>query len=134
VLGLGWHEAPASLEESALRRLASAIDPLIERHDWVYIHLRVASADVVQRQCAMERMDQLILKPLTERLPAQGPWRLFVAVDDWRNGVVPFVALGTGLPQQGIPRLTAEAFAESRLTFDHGPTLLAWFMAQDSSN
>lgn len=126
-LGLGWQEGPASLEERALQRLLSAVTPVIEQQDLVYVHLAVAHSDPVERLCAMERIDQLLLKSLTDLLPSFGPWRLLVAIDDCRLGLVPFVAIGTGLPRQPVATLTAERLTESPLTFRDGTGWFAWF-------
>ena len=125
-LGLGWKDGPRSLEESALQRLMKTVAPLVERHDLVYVHLSIETADPVERLCAMERIDHLLLKPLTEALPTQGPWRLLTAIDDRTNGSVPIVAIGTGLPQQPIAALTTQTFAESPLTFQEGSGVFSW--------
>jgi 2,3-bisphosphoglycerate-independent phosphoglycerate mutase len=127
-LGLAWKDAPGSFEDSALLRLFKTVTPLLERHDFVYIHLRVQSAKPVERLCAMERIDRLLLKPLTDVLPTRGPWRLLAAVDDRTRRVVPLIAIGTGLPQRPVTHLSAEAFAESALAFDGGSGLFTWFV------
>ena len=126
-LGLDWKEAPASLEERAFARIMKVVAELIERHDLVYVHLRIGSGDPVERLCAMERIDQLLLKPLTERLPSLGPWRLLAAIDDRKTGAVPFVAVGNDLPQQPAARLDAQSLAESPLAFEDGVKLFSWF-------
>ena len=126
-LGLGWKDGPASLEERSLKPLAKTVHGLLERHDFVYVHLEVATNDPVQRLCAMERIDQLLLKPLTEQLPQSGPWRLLAVVDDRARGTTPFVAIGTGLPQQPVASLSAEHFAESPLAFKDGGGWFSWF-------
>ena len=127
VLGLGWQEGPASFEGRALQRLLTGITSVIEQQDLVYVHLAVETGDPVERLCAMERIDQLLLKPLTDLLPRLGPWRLLTAIDDRHLGVVLFVAIGTGLSRQPIASLTAEAFTESPLTFPDGVGWFAWF-------
>ena len=129
-LGLKWAEGPASFEEPALRRWLKTAASLVETQELVYIHLQIETADPVERLCAMERIDQLLLKPLTERLPTLGSWRLLSAIDDRKNGVVPFVAIGTGLPQQPIAQLTSEAFAGSPLQLESGSRLFEWFTAK----
>jgi len=129
-LGLGWHKGPASFEERALQRLLTSLTPVLEQQDLVYVHLAVTTSDPVERLCAMERIDQLLLKPLTEQLPRFGSWRLLVAVDDCRLGAVPFVAMGTGLARQPVAALTADRFMESPLAFRDGAGWFAWFTRQ----
>ena len=126
-LGLGWKDGPHSFEERSLKPVAKTVQGLLERHDLVYVYLSIATNDPVQRLCAMERIDQLLLKPLTEQLPDTGPWRLLTVVDDRARGVAPFVAIGTGLPQQPVASLTAENFAESPLAFQDGSDWFSWF-------
>ena len=126
-LGLGWRTGPASFEERALQRLLTSLTPMLEQQDLVYVHLAVESGDPVERLCAMERIDQLLLKSLTEQLPRLGPWRLLVAVDDCRLGAVPFVAVGTGLARQPVAALTADRFMASPLAFRDGAGWFAWF-------
>jgi 2,3-bisphosphoglycerate-independent phosphoglycerate mutase len=125
-LGLTWHEGPLSFEESSLHALTASMDTLLARHDRVYVHLRVAAVDPVERLCAMERIDQLLLKPLTERLPHHGPWRLLVAVDDHARQRVPFVAIGTGLPQQPLTHLSADDLTNSPLVFEEAEGAFSW--------
>jgi 2,3-bisphosphoglycerate-independent phosphoglycerate mutase len=124
-LGLDLKEGPASLQEGALQRLLKAALPATEKHDVVYVHIVVESADPVERLCAMERIDQLVLKPLSDALAAGG--RLLVAIDDRTARAVPFIALGAGLPQEPLRSLTLPAFAESRLAFQDGAGIFAWF-------
>jgi 2,3-bisphosphoglycerate-independent phosphoglycerate mutase len=125
--GLRWKEAPASLKESAVKQLAKAACALLEAHDFVYLHVSVDTGDAVERTCAMERLDHILLKALTDRLPALGPWRLLAAVDDRRQGTVPLIAIGSGLPQQPVVSLSAEHLGASPLTFSGGTGLFAWF-------
>ena len=123
---LGWKEGPASMEEAALRRLMKTVAHAVEGHDFVYVHLSIESSDPVQRLCAMDRIDQLLLKPLTETLPSLGRWRLLAAVDDRASGLVPFVAVGTDLPQQAASSLTAEQIGASPLQFTNGDGVFSW--------
>jgi 2,3-bisphosphoglycerate-independent phosphoglycerate mutase len=126
-LGLSWNEGPSSWEELPLKRLATMLFALSKRHDFVYVHLSVESADPVERLCAMERMDQLVLKPLTEQLPTLGQWRLAAVIDDRMPGIVPYVAIGTGLPQQPVTHLDAQQLAQSALAFEDPAAFFAWF-------
>jgi len=126
LLQLRWSEGPATYDEKPLRHLSKRLRSLIDQSDLTYVHLRVATANPVERLCAMERIDQLLLKPLTEQLPTLGPWRLLVVADDRQSTSIPFVAIGTGLPQQPVPHLTTQGFAESPLTFPNGVALFTW--------
>jgi len=126
-LGLTWQEGPPSFEESSLHALVASTEMLLARHDRVYVHLRVTAVDPVERLCVMERIDQLVLKPLTERLPHHGPWRLLVAVDDQARQRVPFVAIGTGLPQQPVTHLGADDLAATPLVFEEAEGAFSWF-------
>jgi len=126
--GLTWHDGPSSLDESSLHAFMASMDALLARHDRVYVHLRIMAADPVERLCAMERIDQLVLKPLTERLPQLGPWRLLVAVDDQARQRVPFVAIGTGLPQRPVAHLGADDLAGTPLVFEEAERAFAWFI------
>jgi len=126
-LGLECHEGLASFDERAVERLLRAATDGVARHELVYVHARVDTVDPVERLCAMERLDRLLLKPLTETLPQHGAWRLLTTVDDRRDGSVPFVAIGTGLPRQPIGQLDAPSFAESPLAFTDGAELFSWF-------
>lgn len=127
--GLDWHEAPGSLEEASMQRLVKQLFDILDRRDFVYLHLKVTASDPVERLCAMERIDQLLLKPLTERLPAHGAWRLLAAVDDRTARAVPFVAAGSSVAQQPAASLQTKDLAESSLAFDDSSKLFAWFMA-----
>ena len=127
-LGLAWVDGPRSLDEEPLQRLAHTIQKQAGMAETVYVHLEVHSADPVERQCAMERIDQLLVQPLYESL-AQGESSRLLAVIDDRDGVIPFIAMGAGLPRQPLARLTAGAFADSPLRFGESSQLFAWFTA-----
>ena len=126
-LGLAWSEAPASLEEPAFHRLLKAAEAALEHHDLVYVHLGVETANPVERLCVLERIDQLLLQPLTDRLRQAGPGRLLAVVDHREPSWLPFVAIGLGLPQQPIAHLNTDEFAASPLTFKDAAGLFAWF-------
>ncbi|MBI3010967.1 MAG: hypothetical protein HYY58_00540 [Candidatus Omnitrophica bacterium] len=127
--GLDWSNGPTSLEEGQLRRLMEKLEGLIDRHDLVDVHLVIDTPDPVERLCAMERIDQLLLKPLTEALTRRlSPWRLLAVIDDRRlSDTVPFIGIGTELPRQPIASLNAQRLMESPLTFPDGSALFAWF-------
>lgn len=125
-LGLEWMEGPRSLQEEPLQHLMQSLGSRARTADIIYVHVSIESADPVERLCIMERIDGLLVKPLTEALAQGEPWRLLMVIDD-RGGVIPFVAMGAGLPQQPIARLTAEAFAASPLQFRESSQLFAWF-------
>jgi 2,3-bisphosphoglycerate-independent phosphoglycerate mutase len=125
-LGLDWMDGPRSLEEEPLQRLTQAITARVRTVESLYVHLEVHSNDPVERQCIMERIDQLLVLPLHETLVQGEPWRLLTVIDD-RRGNLPFIAMGTGLPRQPLARLTAEALTESPLHFTESAQLFKWF-------
>jgi 2,3-bisphosphoglycerate-independent phosphoglycerate mutase len=127
VLGLDWEPAPASLEEASLRRATEGLARLAERRDLVEVHLEINLEDPVERQCAMERIDQLLLKPAAELVGRLGSWRLVVVVDDRRmKGAIPVIAIGADLPRHPVGSLTEASLASSPLAFDGGEALFAW--------
>ncbi|MBI3083837.1 MAG: hypothetical protein HYY90_05690, partial [Candidatus Omnitrophica bacterium] len=130
--GLDWSKGPTALEEGPLRRLMEKVEGLIDRHDLVDVHLVIDTQDPVERLCAMERIDQLLLKPLAEALTRRlSPWRLLVVIDDRRlSDTVPFIGMGAELPRQPVASLNAQHLAESPLTFPDGTALFAWFTQQ----
>jgi len=130
-LGLDWMDGPRSLDEEPLQRLTQAISARARTVESLYVHLEVPSADPVERQCIMERIDQRLLQPLHEMLAQGEPWRLLAAIDD-RSGNIAFVAMGTGLPQQPMARLTAEALTASPLHFTESAQLFAWFTKDEA--
>ena len=127
LLSLTWEDESGLLDAVTLRHVVERTTALLERHDVVYVHVSIDTTDAVERQCAMERIDQLLLRPLAEALPRQGPWRLLTAIDDRAGSAVPFVAIGTGLPQQPIATLTSQSFSESPLKFGEDGEVFAWF-------
>ena len=131
--GLAWKEGPASFQEPAIQRWMKTIRSLVEAHDVVYLHAGIDSGDPVERLCAMERLDQLILAPLTEWLPTLGSWRLLTVVDRGHESAVPFVAIGTGLPRQPVAHLSVEALAASPLAFGEPDALFPWFTQEGAA-
>lgn len=125
-LGLRWIEGPASLAEEPLTRATQAALEALGRCDALYLHLAIDAPEPVQRLCAMERIDQSVLKPLTEALPDIGPWRLLVAVDNRADGSVALVAIGTDLPRHPVAHVTGARLAESSLVFRDSAAVFAW--------
>lgn len=128
-LDLAWYTGPSSWEERSLQSTAESVHRLLPGRDFVYVHLAVASADPVERLCAMERLDQVLIRPWAEALPRHGAWRLMVAVDDRQQGTVPFIAAGTGVPKHPAVTLERAAFAGSPLSFTDGAGWFAWLTA-----
>ena len=126
ILGLTWMDGVTQLTESGCQRLSRTTVKLLAKHDFVYLPLCVDRVEPVERQCAMERIDQHLLKPLTEHLAQLGEFRCLVAVDDRPSSTIPFVALGTGLPSHPAVRLTSEAVANTPLTFPDGTAAFTW--------
>ena len=117
-LGLDWRETPRGLEETALRRLLKVVTELLRGHDLVYVHLQIEGPKPLDRFCAMERIDRVVLKSLTAQLGESAPWRLLTVIDEPSGGSIPFVAIGTGLPQRPVARLAEEQFLARGLVFD----------------
>lgn len=132
-LALDWHDGPQTFTEAALERTRKAVETALGRHDLVYVHLRIRAMDPVERLVAMERIDRILLRPLTEWLPGLGPWRLAAVVDARNPRWVPVIAIGTGLPQQPIAQLDAASLSESPLSFKDGAGLSAWLGAAPAS-
>ena len=126
-LGLDYRSGPTSMQEGAFHQLLKGLTALLDRRDLVYVHLRVESADPVERLCAMERVDQLVLKPLTEWLPRQGPWRLLSVIDDCASGSAACIGIGTGLPQHPVAHVDGQSLAQSAFAFEDGLALFSWF-------
>ena len=134
VLGLDWHAGPGGWDDASLQQTLHDVERLLQRQDLVDVHVRLDTPDPVERLCAMERMDQLLLKPLTERLPPHGAWRLAVVVDDTRlTTSTPFIAIGTGLPQQPVSSLSVERLTESPLALADGNAFFSWFVQQQQA-
>lgn len=126
-LSLEWKQGPAVLDEISVDRVSKEVFQLLQSHDLVYVHFRVTSDDAVQRLCVMERIDQRLLKPLSEQLRSRQDWRLLTAIDDRISGLVPFVAIGNGLPQQPVAQLQGGGVEESPLNFGDSSALFSWF-------
>ena len=127
-LALTWKPGQPSLGDRALQRLAADVQALSATHDLVSVHLRIDSADPVERFCAMERIDQRLVKPLAKGLSSPAGARVLVVVDDLAGQSAPFIAAGGGLPQQPVTHLHGPAIAESPLAFSDASALFAWFV------
>ena len=125
---LTWVEAPATWTENACQRLGHTLLSALTAHEFVYVHVEIRDADPVERQCAMERLDQHVIKPLTDALMRQGDVRCLVAVEDAPTGTMPFVALGSGLPEEPALRLTPTEAVKTSLRFQDGGALVRWLM------
>ncbi|MBI4341573.1 MAG: hypothetical protein HY598_04755 [Candidatus Omnitrophica bacterium] len=129
-LALEWKAGPAMLDEVSVDRLSKEVVQLLKSHDLVYVHVRIISDDPVERLCAVDRLDQRLLRPLAEALPKIGPWRLLAAIDDRADGSVAFIAVGDGLPQQPVAQVHERGVQESPLQFADSGELFAWFTRQ----
>jgi 2,3-bisphosphoglycerate-independent phosphoglycerate mutase len=131
LLGYDWQPAPGSFEEPLLQAFVQTLLALIEHRDVVYVHLQIDATDLVQRQVAMERIDQWLLKPLRERLSRLSAWRLLTVVDDRRSGMLPVVAIGTGVPVQPAAALHGPALDDITNIFKDAAAVAGWFLAVD---
>ena len=126
-LQVEWKQGPASFEEPALQQLAGELNEMAKRYDLIYATFRVTSSDPVDRLCAMERIDQVVLKPLAEGFNRLGPWRQLTVVDDKADGSMPFIASGHGLPAHSVSTLHGDGIMESDLLFEDSAALFSWF-------
>jgi len=127
LLGVTWSQGVERLEERPIARLLHDITRLIETHDVVYVPIRIEETDPTARQCAMERVDQGLVKPLAEEATRRGNLRLVVAVDDRPSGTTPFAAIGPSLATHPALRLTAEAAMESPMVFETWEKWRIWW-------
>jgi 2,3-bisphosphoglycerate-independent phosphoglycerate mutase len=128
-LGFECRPALRGNDERAFEALRAAAQEALDRADLVYVHVVVRSPQPVDRLCRMERLDQLVIKPLMESLPRQGAWRLLAVIDGAGRRDAAFVALGTGLPRQPLAQLDPASLQESPLAFRDGGRLFAWLTA-----
>lgn len=133
LLGYDWQPAPQSFEEPALQAFVQTLLALVEHRDVVYVHLQVGTADPVERQCVMERLDQVLLKPLREQLSRRPSWRLLTVVDDRRTGALPLVGIGTGVASRPAPALHGAGLEESAQIFRDGTAVASWFLTTDTA-
>lgn len=129
VLGMECHRSLRGADERAFEKLRLTAEEALGRSDLVYLHVAVRSPDPVERLCAVERLDQLVIKPLLERLPGHGSWRLLTVIDGPGQRDAALVALGTGLPRQPLAQLDQVSLQESPLAFRDGGRLFAWLTA-----
>ena len=122
-----WSPTPEQWEEEGLQRLVTQIMDHWDSLDYVYVHLPVVSRDPVDRQCAMERLDQIIIKPLSQRLSSD-VGRLALLIDDAPRSSIALVALGEGVTPQPTVSLEAEHLLQSPLRFTDPTALFDWFV------
>lgn len=125
VLGMECVATAAPTNEPAFTKLAEETRRLSKKHDLLYLHVAVAAEEPVDRLVVMERLDQLVLRKLTETLPAKN-LRLLVVVDERPAKAAAFMAYGAGLPQQPVSRMTGDGLSTG-LTFEDPLALHEWF-------
>ncbi len=123
--GLGCQPVPQNLDEAGFQQLAHAALQTLEKQPFLYIHVQVRTADPVERLCAMERLDQHLLKPLSQAV-SRGNGRMAVVVDSRDAGRIPFVAIGDGLAHKPVADLSVEKLQENALSFADAAELFAW--------
>lgn len=116
-----------ALDEDGCQQLSRSIKEAIERYDLVYVNLTIDSSDSIERLCIMERIDQTLLKPLTMSLSRHDSIRFLFAADDRLNGLVSFVATGSGLPRLEANRMTTKQLMDGSLSFEDSAALFSWF-------
>jgi 2,3-bisphosphoglycerate-independent phosphoglycerate mutase len=113
----------------------------LKGHDLVSVHVEApdeASHEgrTDEKIKALEQIDQHIVGPLLEALPAHGDWRILVSPDHrtplrtraHAYGMVPFAVAGTGVVAKGQTSYDEAVAAASDLEFDPGWKLMKWFL------
>lgn len=110
-------------------------------HDLVCVHIEAPDeashegrADA--KIAALEAIDQWIVGPLLEALPALGDWRLLVAPDHRTllrtrmhvHGPVPFALAGAGIASRGTSSYDEATAAASPLAFERGHELMRFLL------
>lgn len=113
----------------------------IAQYDLVCVHVEApdeasheGKAD--EKVKALERIDQHIVGPLLEALPAHGAWRILIEPDHrttlrtraHAHGPVAFAAAGTGIQGGQFAAYDESVAAVSSLRFDPGCHLMRWFV------
>jgi 2,3-bisphosphoglycerate-independent phosphoglycerate mutase len=113
----------------------------LAEHDLVCVHIEAPDeashegrAD--EKVKALEQIDQHIVGPLLEALPAHGEWRLLVEPDHRTTlrtrahayGAVPFALAGTGIASKGQASYDEVVAAASDVVFEKGHELMARFL------
>jgi 2,3-bisphosphoglycerate-independent phosphoglycerate mutase len=113
----------------------------LKEHDLVCVHVEApdeasheGKAD--EKVKALERIDEHIVGPLLEALPAHGDWRVLVSPDHRTTlhtrahayGAVPFAVAGAGVKSHGQSSYDEATAAASDLAFDPGHGLMRWFL------
>lgn len=113
----------------------------LKHHDLVCVHVEApdeasheGKAD--EKVKALERIDEHIVGPLLEALPAYGDWRLLVSPDHrtplrtraHAHGEVPFALAGTGIASQGQASYDEATAATSATAFAKGHDLMRYFL------
>jgi 2,3-bisphosphoglycerate-independent phosphoglycerate mutase len=113
----------------------------LERYDLVCVHVEAPDeasheGKVDAKVKALEEIDQHIVGPLREVLPAYGDWRILVSPDHrtplrtraHAYGAVPFVIAGTGVIPANQASYDETVAQTSPLAFDPGQRLMTWFL------
>jgi len=142
---IGWtrQDAPGStayLDTDYASKGRTGIAAL-KTHDLVCVHIEApdeASHEgrTDEKIKALERIDEHIVGPLLEALPAHGDWRILVTPDHrtplrtraHSYGAVPFAVAGTGVAVKGQSSYDEVVAAAADLEFDPGWKLMRWFL------
>ncbi len=113
----------------------------LKDHDLVCVHIEAPDeashegrAD--EKVKALERIDQHIVGPLLQALPAYGEWRILVEPDHRTTlatrahayGPVPFAVAGTEIPVNGQRSYDETSASQGPKYFDPGWELMKWFL------
>jgi 2,3-bisphosphoglycerate-independent phosphoglycerate mutase len=142
---LGWTRidvpgATGYLDTDYAAKGRAAVQALAD-HDLVCVHVEAPDEASHEGRAdakveALERIDEAIVGPLLEALPAQGDWRMLVSPDHrtplrtraHSYGEVPFVVAGSDVTSRGQATYDEMVAAESDLAFEPGHMLMRWFL------
>jgi 2,3-bisphosphoglycerate-independent phosphoglycerate mutase len=142
---LGWTRidvpgATGYLDTDYAAKGRYAIEAL-KSHDLVCVHVEApdeasheGKAD--EKVKALERIDEHIVGPLLEALPAYGEWRILVSPDHrtllstraHSYGMVPFAVCGTGVAPAGQASYDEAVAEKGSHVFQKGHDLMPWFL------
>jgi 2,3-bisphosphoglycerate-independent phosphoglycerate mutase len=110
-------------------------------HDLVCVHVEATDeasheGKADEKVKALERIDEHIVGPLLNALPALGEWRILVSPDHrtplrtraHSYGMVPFAAAGTGIAPRGQSSYDELVAERSDQVFPKGHELMPWFL------
>lgn len=133
---------PGGLNEAGYLARARYALRVLKKKPFVLIYVEASDetgqyGDLRKKMAAIEKADRLVLGTLRQQLEGEGDLRWLVLSDYAASvvkrrpveGLVPFVAAGTGLAPQGITKFHEAGAAGSPVVFERGHELLKFFLA-----